>query len=80
MGCNWAPHDNTWICSQHFVNGEKSNNPLVPNYCPTIFPQLQVPRKENRRMMVLDLRSANKQSVRSSQLMKSKLPVADLGG
>ena len=37
-----------WICSQHFVNGEKSNNPLAPNYIPTIFPQLSSPEKRKR--------------------------------
>ena len=45
---NWTPNDNTWICSQHFVNGEKSNNPLAPNYIPTIFPQLSSPEKRKR--------------------------------
>ena len=45
---NWTPNDNTWICSQHFVNGEKSNNPLAPNYSPTIFPQLSSPEKRKR--------------------------------
>ena len=45
---NWTPNDNTWICSQHFVNGEKSNNPLAPNYIPTIFPQLSSPEKRKQ--------------------------------
>lgn len=45
---NWTPNDNTWICSQHFVNGENSNNPLAPNYIPTIFPQLSSPEKRKR--------------------------------
>ena len=37
---NWMPNKSTctWICSQHFVTGKKSNNPLAPNYIPSIFP------------------------------------------
>jgi len=34
---NWTPSEHTWICSEHFVSGEKSNNPLAPNYVPTLF-------------------------------------------
>ena len=49
---NWTPNDNTWICSQHFVNREKSNNPLVPNYIPTIFPQLSSPEERKRENVV----------------------------
>ena len=33
---NWTPNEHTWICSQHFVTGEKSNNPLAPNYVPSL--------------------------------------------
>ena len=28
----WYPTEYTWICSEHFVSGVKSNNPLAPNY------------------------------------------------
>ena len=34
---NWTPNEYTWICSEHFVSGVKSANPLAPNYIPTIF-------------------------------------------
>ena len=42
---NWIPNDNTWICSIHFVTGVRSNNPLAPNYIPTIFPYTDSPVK-----------------------------------
>ena len=42
---DWLPNANTWICSQHFVTGEKSNNPLAPNYVPLIFPNTKSPIK-----------------------------------
>ena len=41
----WSPNQNTWICSVHFVTGEKSSNPLAPNFVPTIFPHLKSPAK-----------------------------------
>ena len=42
---DWIPNDNTWICSTHFVTGVRSNNPLAPNYVPTIFPYTNSPVK-----------------------------------
>ena len=42
---NWVPNEYTWICSQHFVTGEKSNNPLAPNYVPSIFDYVSSPIK-----------------------------------
>ena len=42
---NWKPNDYTWICSQHFVSGEKSNNPLAPNYVSTLFDYVGSPVK-----------------------------------
>ena len=42
---NWMPNKSTWICSQHFITGKKSNNPLAPNYVPSIFPYTASPIK-----------------------------------
>ena len=42
---NWTPTEYTWICSQHFVTGEKSNNPLAPNYVPSLFEYVDSPVK-----------------------------------
>ena len=33
----WVPTEYSWLCSEHFVTGKKSNNPLAPNFIPTIF-------------------------------------------
>jgi len=35
----------SWICSQHFVTGKKSNNPLAPNYILSIFEHVSSPVK-----------------------------------
>jgi len=42
---NWTPTESTWICSQHFVTGKKSNNRLAPNYVPSIFEHVSSPDK-----------------------------------
>lgn len=34
---NWNPTSETWLCSSHFVSGKKSNDPLHPDYVPSIF-------------------------------------------
>ena len=42
---NWNPTKYTWICSKHFVSGVKSNNPLAPNYVPSLFKHTNSPVK-----------------------------------
>ena len=33
---DWIPNEYTWICSEHFLNGQRSDNPLAPNYVPSV--------------------------------------------
>ena len=42
---NWMPSKYSWICSQQFVTGKKSNNPLAPNYVPSVFEHVDSPVK-----------------------------------
>ena len=42
---DWQPNEYSWLCSEHFVSGEKSNNPLAPNYIPTLFSLVESPVK-----------------------------------
>jgi len=42
---NWTPNDSTVICSDHFVSGERSKNPLAPNYVPRLFSYVKSPEK-----------------------------------
>ena len=42
---NWEPNQYTWICSSHFINGVKNNDPASPAYVPTIFRHVKSPVK-----------------------------------
>ena len=46
-GTLWRPSIYSRICSAHFVGKEKSKNPLVPSYNPTIFPEVYKKRPVN---------------------------------
>ena len=41
----WVPNKNSWICSVHFVDGKKSDDPLSPSYVPRIFDFVRSPTK-----------------------------------
>jgi len=45
---DWTPNEHSWICSEHFISGEKSNDPLSPDYVPSIFKHLPSPLKRKR--------------------------------
>ena len=42
---NWEPNEYSWICSAHLVTGSKSNDPLLPDFVPSIFPHTKSPVK-----------------------------------
>ena len=42
---HWEPTQNTWICSEHFISGEKSSDPLSPDYVPSVFQHVSLVQK-----------------------------------
>ena len=42
---NWEPSNYSWICSAHFVSGKKSEDPLSPDYVPSLFGHVPSPAK-----------------------------------
>ncbi|XP_062401089.1 uncharacterized protein LOC134092302 [Sardina pilchardus] len=42
---DWEPSTYQRLCSDHFVGGKKSNNPLSPDYVPSVFKYLTSPQK-----------------------------------
>ena len=54
---NWEPTEDSWICSAHFVSGAKDNNPLSPDYVPSVFSYIKSPV---RRKLEDDLKEYHK--------------------
>ena len=50
---NWQPTEHSCICSAHFING-KSDNPLSPDYAPSIFDYVRSPLKRKRALALED--------------------------
>lgn len=46
----WEPNQNTWICSEHFIDGKPSKHPNSPSFYPQIFPKMykqKIPSQES---------------------------------
>lgn len=48
----WVPNEHLWLCSEHFVSGEKSNDPLSPDYAPTIFQYVSSHLKRKKKLRI----------------------------
>ena len=42
---DWSPNEFSWLCSEHFVSKSKSDNPLNPDYVPSVFKHTNTPTK-----------------------------------
>ena len=70
---DWSPSEYTWICSEHFVSGAKSNNPLVPNYVPTLFKHIDSPIKRRLEGRVQDFERRQSFKRRRVEVEKERL-------
>lgn len=59
---NWQPNEHSWVCSAHFVSGKKSDDPLSPDFVPSVFSYVHSPEK----------RRVKRQLERYEQRMHSK--------
>ena len=50
---NWTPNEYSWLCSAHFVIGTQSDDPVSPDFVPTLFSHVGSPlkRKAERDLM-----------------------------
>ena len=49
---DWEPTEHSWLCSAHFINGKRSNDPLSPDYVPSIFSYISSPLKRKSQQML----------------------------
>ena len=49
---DWAPTEYSWIYGAHFISGHKSNDPVSPDYVPSVFSHVKSPK---RRKLVKDM-------------------------
>jgi hypothetical protein len=45
---NWQPTKHSFLCSAHFITGKKSQDPLSPDYVPSIFTFVNSPEKNQK--------------------------------
>ena len=43
---DWEPSEYSWLCSGHFVGGQKSNDPTSSAYNPTFFEHVKSPKRK----------------------------------
>uniref|UniRef100_A0A8P4G3H8 THAP-type domain-containing protein n=1 Tax=Dicentrarchus labrax TaxID=13489 RepID=A0A8P4G3H8_DICLA len=68
VGCNnnhWTPTSHTLLCNEHFVSGAKQDNPLSPDFVPSLFAHTSAREREKQHY-------ASKK-FQQTQLMKRKI-------
>ena len=45
---NWEPNKHSFLCSDHFITGKKSQDPLSPDFVPSVFKHVDSPAKRKR--------------------------------
>ena len=71
---NWKPTEYTWLCSAHFISGKKSNDPLSPDYVPSVFKHISSPvRKGKMKMAAYNRRKENRRKRLESLISTSSV-------
>lgn len=70
---NWTPNKNSWLCSKHFISGTKSDDPLSPNYIPSVFKFVVSPvkRKQQQNLESYERRKKRRLLLGSSSISSS---------
>lgn len=55
---NWSPTDHSRLCSEHFISGMKSNNPLSPDYIPSLFVFLTPEQRQQKITSYIEFQQA----------------------
>ena len=62
---DWKPNEHTLLCCANFVSGKKSNDPLSPDYVPSVFSFVSSPLKRKGQQQLDDYeRLRNSKKVR----------------
>ena len=60
----WEPNEHSFLCSAHFVSGKMSQNPLSPDFVPSVFKHMDSFAKRKK------MRDLNKYTIRKRFLKK----------
>ena len=71
---NWSPTEYTWLCGAHFISGKKSNDPLSPDYVPSVFGQVSSPVGKGEMKMTAYKR--RKESLKKRLGLLTSTPIA----
>lgn len=66
----WEPNEHSFLCSAHFISGQKSQDPLSPDFIPSIFEHVNNSAKKKK---VCDLKKyANRRKVLKKKILMAK--------
>ena len=73
---NWTPSEHDKLCSEHFVSGARSKDPLAPNFVPSLFKHVKSPVK--RRLQREMERYQRRQATMRRRIIGTGTPTAVL--
>jgi len=71
---DWEPNEYTWLCGRHFISGTKSDDPLDPDFVPSIFSHVSTPMKRKLQSRVSDYhrrKGAKKRRIEATSRQKA---------